>query len=76
MTPNDRSVSGTSLKRSRPSSFHLRVFNVGMANGSVRPIDENIDYSVYQSLMAPDDAHSDMPERELAPELKAVVTAE
>jgi Protein of unknown function (DUF1559) len=47
---------------SRPSSNHAEVFNVAMLDGSVRCVSVNIDYHVYQSLMAPRNRDSDMPD--------------
>ena len=45
----------------RPSSFHNRLVNVAFADGRVQAINEQIAYRVYQSLMAPDNKNSFMP---------------
>ncbi len=53
---------GSGPTSARPTSFHPYIVNIAMADGSVRTIDEDIDYRVYQSLMAPHDASSDVPD--------------
>jgi len=59
---NDRKMFvGSGPTRARPSAHHVQTVNVAMADGSTRAIDENIDYHVYQSLMAPLDGQSDIP---------------
>jgi prepilin-type processing-associated H-X9-DG protein len=45
----------------RPSSAHARGVNMGFADGSSRFISETIDYRVYQALMTPNGAKSDVP---------------
>ena len=50
--------------RARPSSFHPGVVPVAFADGSTRGIHDRIDYHVYQSLMTPHDAASDIPNPE------------
>ncbi|QDV46785.1 hypothetical protein Enr13x_66940 [Stieleria neptunia] len=45
----------------RPSSLHPGGVNITLADGSVRFLSETVDYRVYQSLLAPDDAQSDAP---------------
>ncbi|MFO0942799.1 MAG: DUF1559 domain-containing protein [Pirellulales bacterium] len=45
----------------RPSSLHPGVFNVGMGDGSVMALSNNIDYVVFQALMTPHTVQSDMP---------------
>ncbi len=63
MKINDRKMFvGSGPTRARPSAMHPAVVNVAMADGSIRTIDESIDYHVYQSLMAPHDASSDIPD--------------
>lgn len=52
----------------RPSSSHLGVVNVGMADASVRPLSEGLDYRVYQALMTPGSRRSDVPNPNYAPE--------
>ena len=50
--------------RARPSGFHKGgICQVAFADGTVRSISEEIDYRVYQSLMAPQDSASDIPDR-------------
>lgn len=39
-----------------PSSRHSGVFNVLLADGAVRTLDEDIDFDVYQKMVCPDDA--------------------
>ncbi len=63
MKPNDLSVDGSSLKRARPSSFHLRAYNVGMADGSILAIKDKVDYHVLPITDGTDDANSDIPDR-------------
>lgn len=46
------------LLAARPSSYHPLTVNVGMADGSTRSINENIDYSVYKYLMTTDHKRS------------------
>ena len=53
---------GSGPTSARPVSFHPYVVNIAMADGSVRSLSESIDYRVYQALMAPDDASSDIPD--------------
>ncbi len=48
--------------RARPSGNHAGGMIASFADGSIRKIDEDIDYRVYQSLMAPHDAMSDIPD--------------
>ena len=48
----------------RPSGNHPGVIIAAFADGSTKAIDELIDYHVYQSLMAPHDAQSDIPNLE------------
>ncbi|WP_182866391.1 DUF1559 family PulG-like putative transporter [Stieleria mannarensis] len=45
----------------RPSSLHPGGVNIVLADGSLRFLSETVDYRVYQSLLAPNDAHSDAP---------------
>ncbi|QEG02099.1 hypothetical protein Mal15_61820 [Stieleria maiorica] len=45
----------------RPSSLHPGGVNIALADGSLRFLSETVDYRVYQSLLAPDDARSDAP---------------
>ena len=62
MRINDRKLYiGNGPTRARPSANHVQSVNVAMADGSTRAIHEGIDYHVYQSLMAPDDSASDIP---------------
>ncbi len=44
-----------------PSSMHNGVFTVSMADGSVRNLSVDISYVVYQALVTPQTANSDMP---------------
>lgn len=53
---------GSGPTSARPTSFHPYIVNIAMADGSVRSLSEDIDYRVYQSLMAPHDASSDIPD--------------
>ena len=55
----------------RPSSAHVQGVNMGMADGATRFISETIDYRVYQALLTPNGAASDvpMPTFVLTPEL-------
>ncbi|MEZ6088266.1 MAG: DUF1559 domain-containing protein [Pirellulaceae bacterium] len=48
--------------RARPSSVHAGGVNMAFADGGVRYISESIDYRVYQALMTPHDAKSDVPD--------------
>ncbi len=52
---------GSGPTRARPSAQHAQVVNIALADGSTRAISEDIDYHVYQSLMAPLDVQSDIP---------------
>jgi len=52
---------GLTPDTARPSSYHFGGVNVAFADGSVKFIRENIDYFVYQQLMTPNGAESDMP---------------
>jgi prepilin-type processing-associated H-X9-DG protein len=45
----------------RPSSAHSKGVNVAMADGSTRFVSETIDYRVYQALLTPNGAGSDVP---------------
>ena len=52
---------GSGPRRARPSGMHQGIVVAAFADGSTKVIDEGIDYQVYQSLMAPQDATSDIP---------------
>ena len=52
---------GSGPRRARPSGMHQGIVVAAFADGSTKQIDEGIDYQVYQSLMAPQDATSDIP---------------
>ncbi len=52
---------GSGPLRARPSGMHSSVVVAAFADGSIKSISEEIDYHVYQSLMAPHDAKSDIP---------------
>ncbi|MEM9589676.1 MAG: DUF1559 domain-containing protein [Planctomycetota bacterium] len=47
----------------RPSSAHSEGVNMAFADGSVRFIDQTIDYRVYQAMLTPRGKQSDMPYR-------------
>ena len=47
--------------RDRPVII-LGVVNAAFADGSTRTISEDVDYHVYQSLLTPHNATSDMPD--------------
>jgi Protein of unknown function (DUF1559) len=47
--------------RARPSGFHSGIIVLAFTDGSTRSISGDIDYHVYQSLMAPQDSASDIP---------------
>jgi prepilin-type N-terminal cleavage/methylation domain-containing protein/prepilin-type processing-associated H-X9-DG protein len=47
----------------RPSSMHSGGVNAAFADGSTKFISENMDYKVYQSVLALRDNHSDIPYR-------------
>ena len=59
---NNRGFFGSGPTSARPSSYHPGVVNTAFADGSTKSISEEIDYQVYQSLLAPHNAKSDMPE--------------
>lgn len=46
----------------RPSSLHSGSATVGMVDGSTRPIDEEIDYVIYQALLTPQTSRADVPD--------------
>ena len=48
----------------RPSSIHPGLVNMCMADGSVRPIQQQIDYRVYQALLTPYGTKSNVPNPE------------
>lgn len=48
-------------KNAYPSSMHSGVFTVSMVDGSVRYLSVDISYVVYQALVTPQTANSDMP---------------
>ena len=54
-------VPGSGPLWARPSGMHPGIVVTAFADGSTKLIDEGIDYHVYQSLMAPQDAASDIP---------------
>ena len=54
------SIKGT-IPAARPSSNHSGVVNIGLADGSVRTLNEIIDYHVYTALVTPMTAQSDAP---------------
>lgn len=47
----------------RPSSRHPGLVQMVFADGSTRSVSEGLEYHVYQSLLTPDNAKSDMPQR-------------
>ena len=47
----------------RPSSFHEGGVNAAMADGSTKFISATIDYRVYQALLCPRDAESEVPDK-------------
>ncbi|MEM9645710.1 MAG: DUF1559 domain-containing protein [Planctomycetota bacterium] len=49
----------------RPSSMHPQSVHLLFASGSVRVVDESMDYSVYQALMTPRTKTSDVPDNEV-----------
>ena len=53
---------GTGPLRARPSGFHAGTIAVALADGSTRLISDDIEYHVYQALMAPHDKLSDIPD--------------
>ncbi len=55
--PNERAI------LARPSSFHQGGVNAGFASGKTVFLAETIDYLVYQQLMTPDAAQSEMPNK-------------
>jgi hypothetical protein len=58
---HNKKVTGTGPLRARPTGMHPGVVVAAFADGSTKSIDEEIDYHVYQSLMAPHDRSSDIP---------------
>lgn len=46
----------------RPSSLHVDGVNMAFADGATRFVSESIDYHVYQALLTPDGANSDVPD--------------
>lgn len=55
-------TTGNAADLARPSSAHTaNGVNMGMADGSTRFVSETIDYRVYQALLTPDGAASDVP---------------
>ncbi len=58
---NGLSNEAANYKNALPSSMHSEVFNASMADGSVNTLSVNIDYVVYQALVTPQTAKSDMP---------------
>ena len=58
---HDKLLPGSGPRRARPSGMHQGIVIAAFADGSTKLIDEGIDYHVYQSLMAPQDATSDIP---------------
>jgi prepilin-type processing-associated H-X9-DG protein len=48
----------------RPSSVHPETVNMTLADGSVRTINKNIEYFVYQALLTPHGRKSDVPNPE------------
>lgn len=58
----NRKAPGLNSDRARPSSFHAGgIVIVAFADGHTGRLREQIDYSVYQRLMAPHDARSNLP---------------
>jgi prepilin-type N-terminal cleavage/methylation domain-containing protein len=53
----------TATLSARPSSAHSGVVIVGFADGSTKALSDGIDYTVYQSLLTPNNRKSDMPTR-------------
>ena len=43
-----------------PSSNHLGIVNITLADGAVRTLSENVDYDVYSALLAPDNQRSSL----------------
>ncbi|MCC6509212.1 MAG: DUF1559 domain-containing protein, partial [Pirellulaceae bacterium] len=52
-----------SAETARPQSAHSGLFYAVMLGGNAQGISEEIDYRVYQSLMAPDDTSADIPDK-------------
>lgn len=52
----DQPYAASGTRFARPASNHGNTFNVAFCGGSVKEIDENIDYVVYQQLMTPNGA--------------------
>lgn len=52
--------------RARPSSLHTGGFNMTFADGGVRFVSDSIDYRVYQALMTPHGAKSNVPNPDFA----------
>ena len=51
----------------RPSSLHVTGVNMAMADGSVRFVNESLDYRAYQAMMTPNGRSSDVPMNEFLP---------
>ena len=43
-----------------PSSNHLGIVNITLADGAVRTLSENVDYDIYSALLAPDNQRSSL----------------
>jgi hypothetical protein len=57
MLPRDPSP----IQKTRPSSNHVDGVNMLFANGSVKFIEPDLEYHVFQAMLTPDDARSDAP---------------
>jgi hypothetical protein len=58
---HNKLTTGSGPVRAHPCGMHPGIIGASFADGSTRSINGEIDYHVYQSLMAPHDAQSDIP---------------
>ena len=61
-TSNGALYGSQGARFSRPSSEHPEIFIAGFCGGSVKSINANIEYRVYQQLMTPKGAKAALPE--------------